>query len=449
MGHLSTIERELKALNSLNQALATVLQDAMSPQQLTAIINKQLFSPVEDEAIAYWFARFINIRRNLWDVVNTSINNARGNSKSQAGYDWHYFVLAYSAICSLVRMDRFLVSKVAYDKIIQRKLNEAFPDHRIERKQYSEIYKALFLPANAIRIHQAHRTFKKQYKAITQAVAGDTGLQDIVSKLPRQERYIDLSWRRYFLSWLGSRRHAWRRRGASARQKSVFAVLEYSGRFAAEFKLPGSKKVTQGIRADLKAILQPGDIFITRHRRALTNLFLPGDWPHAALYIGDEQDRQELNIDTGSRYLKYWSGENCTFEALKDGVRFRTLDETLGVDAFVVIRPFFSKAAIREALARAVSHAGKGYNFDFDFFRSDHLVCTELIYRAFDGINGIPIPLKERMGRKTLSAEDILDLALDTDWGTAIAIFGVGDSKRQLLTGTAVENVLTQSYRIY
>ena len=116
------------------------------------------------------------------------------------------------------------------------------------------------------------------------------------------------------------------------------------------------------------------------------------------------------------------------------------------MDAFVLIRPNFSKLEKKEAILRAIEHAGKGYNFDFDFFRSDQLVCTDVIYRAYDGIGGINIPLQERIGRKTLSAEDLLDLTLESDWAEPIAIFGVGDNKSTLQTGDKVRKILRDSY---
>jgi len=443
--HRLFIERQSNALESLNCAIPNLLASAPSQSELAVIVDRGLFTPDEDERLQYWFAKFLTVRRNLWSVVEACIDYAGGMDSLSEQHDYQVFVLGYSAVCSLMRIDRFLVTKIASHTIIQRKLNEPFPDHRIERKQFSDIVKAMVQPSNAIRIHQAHRILRKRRAKISQAVAEST-VEQVFKKLPKQERYLNLSWRQYFKIWLSARKLSWKRRGASAKQKSIFTVLEYSGRLASELALPRPKKVTEAVRTQVQALLKPGDIFITRHSHALTNLFLPGFWPHAALYIGCDSDRRD-SIEASTKNIKQWSGPNCTLEALKDGVHFRPLEETLNVDAFVIIRPNFSASDIAKAISRVCKHVGKGYNFDFDFFRSDQLVCTEVIYRAFDGINDSFIPLKERMGRKTLSAEDLLDLSIDTSWAKPIAIFGVGDSEEALLTDDQVIPILWQSYR--
>ena len=113
----------------------------------------------------------------------------------------------------------------------------------------------------------------------------------------------------------------------------------------------------------------------------------------------------------------------------------------------MLIRPNFTDDEKIEAIRRVIQHEGKSYNFDFDFFRSDQLVCTEVIYRAYDGINNKKIPLKERMGNQTLSAQDLLDLSLDTDWADVIAIYGVGKSKQLLVNGIEAIPILENSYR--
>jgi len=318
----------------------------------------------------------------------------------------------------LIRMDRFLINEIANHTVIQRKLNEALPKHRISRKQFIDIQTSMLKPSNAIRIHQAHRILKKRHTVISESVS-NSSVEKIFNQLPNLEQSINLNRGDYLIAWFKTRRLSLRRRGASAKQKSIFAVLEYGGRFVSEVVLPLEKKVTSIVKQEVEKIAQPGDILITRHHHALTNLFLPGYWPHAALYVGRNTS---LLSDNG------WTKNTRTFEALKDGVHFRTLDETLNVDAFVLIRPNFSEDEKAKAIQRV-------------------LVCTEVIYRAYDGINNESIPLKERMGNQTLSAEDLLDLSLDTDWASVVAIYGVGKSEQSLITNNQMIPILKTSYR--
>jgi hypothetical protein len=56
-------------------------------------------------------------------------------------------------------------------------------------------------------------------------------------------------------------------------------------------------------------------------------------------------------------------------------------------------------------------------------------------------------PLQERAGRNTLSAEDLLDFALESGAFTPVAIFGVEDCKDAVLYGGDVGRVMSQSYR--
>ncbi len=66
---------------------------------------------------------------------------------------------------------------------------------------------------------------------------------------------------------------------------------------------------------------------------------------------------------------------------------------------------------------------GKPYDFDFDITRSDRLVCTEVVYRAYQGIGGLQFPLTRRAGQLTLAAEDLLRLSLARQGFEPLAIY--------------------------
>ena len=53
------------------------------------------------------------------------------------------------------------------------------------------------------------------------------------------------------------------------------------------------------------------------------------------------------------------------------------------------------------------------------------LARREQDYRAFDGVGDFEIPLGQQHGRPALSAEDLLDLALDTELFEPVGLFGV------------------------
>jgi hypothetical protein len=56
-------------------------------------------------------------------------------------------------------------------------------------------------------------------------------------------------------------------------------------------------------------------------------------------------------------------------------------------------------------------------------------------------------PLSERAGRKPLSAEDLIDFALETGIFSPVAIFGVDACEYAILNGEGVREALTESYR--
>lgn len=441
---LSTLTDDIKGL--LNAA-AQLQDDAPPRSLLDAIVARGDFRPAEDEAIGFWFARFLTARENLWLIINDVRDVLDDPTRpSDSEQKLKFFLVGYAAVCLLIRIDRVMLFEVADHSIVQRKLNEAFPEYRIPRKQYTKIFSGFVDQGNVFAIRDAMQFARKHRRQLLR-LKSDSDVGFIASQLRGLESTLNPSKLSHFKRAWAYVSHKWRRRGVVSVERVFAKVLEGFGRAASEFVELDHKDVTPAILNSIGDFLLPGDVIVTRHAKALTNLFFPGTWPHAALYIGTPTQRQASSIEADDDKLQRWTDNICVLEARKDGVLLRPLQETLTVDAFVVLRPKLAPDNTRHAIERALLHEGKRYNFDFNFFNSDRVVCTELIYRAYDGLEGVEFPLQERAGRKTLSAEDLLDFSLDTHAFAPVAIFGTTGAEDAVVYGDRVRGILVASYR--
>lgn len=60
---------------------------------------------------------------------------------------------------------------------------------------------------------------------------------------------------------------------------------------------------------------EDGDVIITRHVTALTNLFIPGFWPHAALYVSTREQRTAAKFTFDPTKEQLWTDDHCVLEA--------------------------------------------------------------------------------------------------------------------------------------
>jgi len=436
----------LRAYDSLSAALIEF--KTLQPEQITinTAIARGYFLPEEDDILWSLVSRYLTIRNGFWELINEMSSHFSDDTYNVKSLDdWRYFLLGYASSCQIVGMARLLVDVLAKHKLVQRKINEGSPQNRISGRVFTDIYQSLSDADNAIKM-QYMMNFVDANRDYIEKLKSDDLIGSIINNLDELETSLHSSQRAFIKLRMQYLRHAITRRFAVSKQLSTFFILEKAGRVIADIGDSNNKRVTADIQKQALAIMEPGDVIITRHDFVASNLFLPGYWPHAALYIGTETERQQLNIELDDVTAQRWVGEIRTLEAKKDGVLFRSLSETLQVDEFIVLRPRLEKAEIARALQRVSRHEGKGYNFDFDFFRSDQLVCTEVIYRAFDGIADIQFKLIERAGRFSLSAEDILDMAMQHRGFNVVAAFGFQGCVNQLTTEKNAHQLVKASY---
>ncbi len=179
----------------------------------------------------------------------------------------------------------------------------------------------------------------------------------------------------------------------------------------------------------------PGDLLFERRNWYLSNIGLPGFWPHAALWIGtpaelssaldgDPEVRAAYGGDFSAalreahpRAFADWEQPDDAghpkrvIEAVSEGVVVASAEHTLHADYAAALRPRRSKLDVARAIEQAFAYWGRPYDFDFDFFSDQSIVCSELVYKAWEprpGVNGIEFPLESVLGRKTLPPNSMI-----------------------------------------
>ncbi len=199
---------------------------------------------------------------------------------------------------------------------------------------------------------------------------------------------------------------------------------------------PGKTLISKKQISDMIKSLEPGDVLLERREWYLSNIGMPGFWPHVALYIGTPAQRKEY-FDTAE--VKQWlqglghenasleeylqavypeayrlseakqndAGQVRVIEAKGEGVIFTSLEYSAGADSVAAIRPRLSKVAKARAIIRAFHYSGRPYDFNFDFLTDAELVCTELVYKAYESskdIKGLHLPVATIVGREVTPA---------------------------------------------
>jgi hypothetical protein len=185
--------------------------------------------------------------------------------------------------------------------------------------------------------------------------------------------------------------------------------------------------------AAFKAALLPGDIILERRNWYLSNIGLPGFWPHAAMYVGSqaqilsalqavpevERAFGSLNEHFQKLYPKPWASlaehdhlghDQCVIEAVSEGVGSASIEHSCAADYVAALRPMVPALVRARAIERALAYWGRPYDFNFDFATDDQVVCSELVVKAYESAQGAPglnVPYVELLGRRAVPPTEI------------------------------------------
>ncbi len=186
--------------------------------------------------------------------------------------------------------------------------------------------------------------------------------------------------------------------------------------------------ITPEILTEYQTRFEPGDILIQRRNWHMTNIGIPGFWPHVALYVGTPEEIEVYFMELGFQPLETIKAlypdafhalsqvdqDGCPvriIEAIRPGVVFQSLETSARCDYLGVIRPNLSKAEKFKALLAAFSHFGKAYDLNFDFTTDNELVCSELVYKAYKSSGKLPLKPEIINGRRLLPPNRLAEQA--------------------------------------
>ena len=415
------------------------LEAAMREMNETHLIednhNAGVYTVEQEKEIAEVYSRYLALRKALFHIAFRHMDYAElsGELSDQS------FLLAYASGLSLYRNAVLFVVFFKDQPNARRKLNEASPEIGIPPGMFDEMYVNITTSANVQLVLDGVEEFGERRASLARSSLLETPeLAGLLERLDGYEAelataYDDLSTGRRDVLWS---RVKSRIANPAYRAQSFVSVMV--GHIRTPLHAPGLSP--SSINSDVRPKLQPGDILFTRRDGYLSNAFLPGNWGHAAMYLGSAEELRALGdnpkLDATLTEVGYAGADKdgypyAVIEAIGEGVRLSSLEFAIEANLLAVLRPKLSDQQKQDAALAALELNGTPYDFAFDVFSQDKIICTELVYRAYSPhLDG---GFEEVMGRKTLKPDGMI---------RAISPAANASSTELVIFGSAVDGEL-------
>ena len=437
----SLLQADLRVLRSSSAQLKKVVAEIQALAKSAPWRASGFFDAGQQDQIEHLLFRFLACRHALWNLANHHKQNdshytdAEVKAKSSA--------IAFNAGFQLLLSDASLVAAFQGDTVAIDKLNEKFYRSRIPPRTYERLLigvtnekylgalrDSLLLytvqlddpdsaVARIVNQSSAYSILVDQTKSA--ALNADAIVQELVDTQSRIMPDLDNRLRHTRVAKL-------LRSSKGEAGELLFAARAHLFKGVSRIKNPEAHLIKFSVdqKRQVYAALEPGDIILTFTAGYISDIFIPGAFKHAITYVGSPRDRQESGLlpdrlawlpDVERKVLlrsvgvaRLPSGQGTdVIEAVGEGVIFNHLGHIMDthINRLLVLRPKVDSEERTQALANVFLFLGDEYDFKFDFADASKQVCTEVVYRAYDGKGPIQFSLVERAGHETLSADDI------------------------------------------
>ena len=384
-----------------------------------AVTGRGYFAPDEDDRVRQGILVYRNYRLAAYEIIL----RYRAYASFPGPCGLRCFLVAFAAALVLYAKSLRIISFAEHVPMLRAKINEHDSKYELDAGFFEDVLAGYSRIRNYRSLLQAD-AFWRAHRGEAHTLASEAGADWVwLVELIRHQRQIvrhrllHVLWQRFRYDW-----RAFCHTSLSPFRQARHGLESLLGDHLAEVELtdrPTDSTMTAEILTNLAGKLKPGDVLLTRNDHRLTAALLPGFWAHAALFIGDRSALAELGLRSHPHVMKHWeeipddSGPGLVIEALAPRVQLNPLEKCLRVDHLVVLRSMLPISEIAAAIGEALAHLGKPYDFEFDFNNSSRVVCTELIYRSYHHRGAVVFSLTKRLGRFTLTGDDLVNHALD------------------------------------
>jgi len=424
---------DINRLAVFKTALEDMFQEMLYQKLITTRHEKGYISNVEHDRIENLLFRYLILRTSLWEIIdryrdyNTLYDDPEANMKA--------FVIGYNAALTLYRYSGILVTTHMEDKQIINKLNESYYRSGIPEGTFAKLFSSLTNPDNLQDFAIARELYSEELHTPgtpLNHLLDNPDLSPLLDELDSlHQTHVLLRDKILNHFVLLTPELTNKLRHGKIRKSVKMRIDRLGGRFqvlkalvftkVGRLKSPSSLAIRFSERQKqvVYSQLKPGDIILTYSEGYMSNIFLPGTFKHGIIFAGIRSEWKEK--DLGKLQLEDQKSsmiqpEDDIIEAVSEGVISNSMDNILEdhINRLLILRPIIDLNNVSEALRTAHSFLGNGYDFAFDFNDASFQVCTEIIYRSYNGIEDIQFELTKRAGVMTLSADDILHFALES-----------------------------------
>ncbi|MCE9666187.1 protein tyrosine phosphatase [Myxococcus stipitatus] len=442
-------QRDLVLLERYAQGLRRLQEDVKQSRGVYQQKQSMPYTPDQKQRVLSTWAAFFDyfvstevIRQRYWDFVKVS-------SLTQPKKHAWGFLLTHGALTTELAHGLTYADLTGGKKQLEVMLDEPTPEHGLPARAFARFKEKVIHVATTTQLYTGD-----MYKEQLRPLLVKAGALD-APRVPwlMQEMKLNSEVARGLLQKRGATLFA--KAAADITQDSAQRAFFPVQRAVAEWmgdtrvRRVGEPLITREQVLSVLGRMEPGDIMVARQNWYLSNIGLPGFWPHAELFVGtppqlaayfDEDPEVKAWVATlpgapatftahlarafPAKWAEY-TGQDAhgdpirIIESISEGVSFTGLEHGMRVDYLGVMRPRLPRVDKARAILRAFTFQGRPYDFDFDFFSDQTLVCTELVWKSYapaKETRGLSIPLVSVAGRRTLPANELVRL-FDAEYG--------------------------------